>query len=596
MQYNRSIFWILLLLIPLLTSAQDHKSRYSTQKAIKELSKSLDENLADSILAKNYIQLAQSFAIKKQYDKAEENYKKAKAIYVKIKDKQNNALVERELAKLLELQGKITKAIESYELAGQLSNQADMKSLNQNDANRLKLQNNPKEQSKFIVSNVNLSDKIQSTSEQQFALKQKAQLDLKENKLEEALVSLEEAQEIAVSPMETMELTQQMADVYSKADRKEEALAMSKKAVEVAKKIDDPSLQIEQMKILSSNYAETKDSIAAMEVLEDAYEVAIKGSSIKEANQMLKELTEKYLKEHNTQKALELYADFAQQLDSLIDTDSTLIDSRFLEIQEQRISQLEKERELKDKLIQTQNTINYVLIAVIILILVFIIFIVRTLYSITKKNKKIALQSLRREMNPHFIFNSLNSVNQFIAQNDELEANKYLTSYSRLMRSTMENSNKDFIPLSTELEHLKEYLDLERLRFHDKFTYTLTVDPQIDTDFVLVPNMLIQPQLENAIWHGLRYREEKGLLQINIEQKDQLISIKIEDNGIGLQKSVEMKTSHQKKHHSRGLKNTYERISLLNSLYKSNIKITITDKSEEESGVIVQIEFPINIK
>ncbi len=596
MQYKRSIFWIFLLFIPLLGSAQDNKSRYSTKKAIKELSKSLDENLADSILAKNYIQLAQSFAVKKQYDKAEENYKKAKAIYVKIKDLPNNALVERELAKLLELRNKIPEAIESYELAGKLATQAEMKRLNQNDANRLRMQNNPEAQSQFIVSNVNLSEKIQSTSEQQFALQQKVQLDLKENKLEDALMSLEEAQEMAVSPMETVELSQQMADVYIKADRKEEAIKMKRKAVEVAKEMDDPSLQIKQMKILSSSYDESDNSEAAMEVLEDAYDVAIKGSSIKEANEMLKQLTAKHLKERNTQKALELYADFAQQLDSLIDTDSTLIDSRLLEIQEQRISQLEKERALKDELIQTQNTINYVLIAVIILILVFIFFIGRTLYSITKKNKKIALQSLRREMNPHFIFNSLNSVNQFIAQNDELEANKYLTSYSRLMRTTMENSNKDFIPLSTEIEHLKEYLDLERLRFHDKFTYTLTIDPQIDTDFVLVPNMLIQPQLENAIWHGLRYRDDKGLLQLSIEQKGQLILITIEDNGIGLQKSMEMKTSHQKKHNSRGLKNTDERINLLNSLYKSKIKFTIVDKKGDKSGVIVTLEFPVNIK
>ena len=596
MQYKRSIFWLFLLFLPLLGSAQDNKSRYSTKKAIKELSKSLDENLADSILAKNYIQLAQSFAVKKQYDKAEENYKKAKAIYVKIKDLPNNALVERELAKLLELRNKIPEAIESYELAGKLATQAEMKRLNQNDANRLRMQNNPEAQSQFIVSNVNLSKKIQSTSEQQFALQQKVQLDLKENKLEDALMSLEEAQEMAVSPMETVELSQQMADVYIKADRKEEAIKMKRKAVEVAKEMDDPSLQIKQMKILSSSYDESDNSEAAMEVLEDAYDVAIKGSSIKEANEMLKQLTAKHLKEHNTQKALELYADFAQQLDSLIDTDSTLIDSRLLEIQEQRISQLEKERALKDELIQTQNTINYVLIAVIILILVFIFFIGRTLYSITKKNKKIALQSLRREMNPHFIFNSLNSVNQFIAQNDELEANKYLTSYSRLMRTTMENSNKDFIPLSTEIEHLKEYLDLERLRFHDKFTYTLTIDPQIDTDFVLVPNMLIQPQLENAIWHGLRYREDKGLLQLSIEQKGQLILITIEDNGIGLQKSMEMKTSHQKKHNSRGLKNTDERINLLNSLYKSKIKFTIVDKKGDKSGVIATLEFPVNIK
>ena len=104
-----------------------------------------------------------------------------------------------------------------------------------------------------------------------------------------------------------------------------------------------------------------------------------------------------------------------------------------------------------------------------VLLLMLLGFIIKALYAIKTKNKEIALQSLRREMNPHFLFNSLNSVNQFIAQNNELEANKYLTSYSNLMRNTMENSNKDFVTLSNEIENLTKYLELEHLRFKDKF-------------------------------------------------------------------------------------------------------------------------------
>ena len=117
-------------------------------------------------------------------------------------------------------------------------------------------------------------------------------------------------------------------------------------------------------------------------------------------------------------------------------------------------------------------------------------------------------------MNPHFVFNSLNSINNYIAQNDELAANKYLSAYSNLMRSTMENSNKDFISLSTELELLKRYLDLEQLRFSDKFSYTISVDENIDCDTIEIPNMLIQPQVENAIWHGLMQKVDRGKLAI----------------------------------------------------------------------------------
>src|SRR5690606_8044406 len=139
---------------------------------------------------------------------------------------------------------------------------------------------------------------------------------------------------------------------------------------------------------------------------------------------------------------------------------------------------------------------------------------------IKTKNKEIALQSLRREMNPHFIFNSLNSVNHFIAQNNELEANKFLTSYSNLMRNTMENSNKDFVTLSNEISNLKKYLELEHLRFRDKFDYKISVDDNLDPDSTWLPNMIIQPHLENAIWHGLRYKEQKGLLTLNFNLVD----------------------------------------------------------------------------
>src|SRR5690606_29546988 len=126
-------------------------------------------------------------------------------------------------------------------------------------------------------------------------------------------------------------------------------------------------------------------------------------------------------------------------------------------------------KRLKDELISKKNLFNYVLLFSVMLLLLLFALIARALYAIRIKNKEIALQSLRREMNPHFIFNSLNSVNQFISQNNELQANKYLSSYSNLMRNMMENSNKDFVTLANEIEQLQKYLELEHMRFRDKF-------------------------------------------------------------------------------------------------------------------------------
>ena len=387
---------------------------------------------------------------------------------------------------------------------------------------------------------------------------------------------------------------QQMAEVNMKMNNQQAAISNLESALEDVK--DKPVETIKVKREIATAYAADKKMEAAAASLLQSYELALKEGHTIEAKKSLEQLAAQYQKMNKPQKALELYKDFMSQLEPMVKADSTLIDSRFFEVHEKRIAQLEKERVLKDELIRKQNKFNRFLLGSIVLILIFMAFILRAWYSIRRKNKKIALQSLRREMNPHFIFNSLNSVNQFIARNDELAANKYLSSYSRLMRNTLENSNKDFTPLTTELEQLKEYLELEHMRFQDKFTYQIRIDESLDMEAILIPNMLIQPQLENAIWHGLRYKENSGLLTLTIRKNASSLSVVIEDNGIGLTKSRELKTKHQREHHSRGLTNTYERIHLLNSLYNCHITIDITEKTGNESGVIVTFHFPIQHK
>jgi len=288
-----------------------------------------------------------------------------------------------------------------------------------------------------------------------------------------------------------------------------------------------------------------------------------------------------------------MYEEFMKNLDRIILSDTSLTDAKTFKVTEERIRRLENEKMFRDELINRKNTFNYFLIGAMVLLLLFFGFIVKALYSIKTKNKEIALQSLRLEMNPHFLFNSLNSVNQFIAQNNELAANKYLTSYSNLMRNTMENSNKDFVTLGSEIENLAKYLELEHLRFKDKFDFEIKVDKKLDPETIWIPNMIIQPHLENAIWHGLRYKEDKGLLKMFFSLKGEIIHITIDDDGIGPTKSSELKTHNQKAHQSRGLTNTKERMTLLNELYKTKMDFSITEKKSPETGTIVEITFPI---
>src|SRR5690606_28361773 len=158
------------------------------------------------------------------------------------------------------------------------------------------------------------------------------------------------------------------------------------------------------------------------------------------------------------------------------------------------------------------------------------------------------------------------------------------------MRSVLENSEDDFIPLEKEIELLELYVKLEHFRFKDKFDYKISVDENIPLNEFVIPPMLLQPYVENAVWHGLRYKEEKGLLEINF-QKLNSDSIKISniDNGIGRSKSKEFKTENQKKQKSKGMGNTQKRIAILNEMYKDKVDVNVENVFENSEGTKVEL-------
>ncbi|TAF72585.1 MAG: hypothetical protein EAZ53_15515 [Bacteroidetes bacterium] len=227
--------------------------------------------------------------------------------------------------------------------------------------------------------------------------------------------------------------------------------------------------------------------------------------------------------------------------------------------------------------------------------LVIIYFIYRSNKLKRISNQILVLKSLRSQMNPHFIFNSLNAVNHFIIQNKELEANKFIADFSKLMRMVMENSQEDFISLDKEIEIIKMYLKLENQRFEDKFSYDFKINPEIETEAIKIPPMLIQPYIENAIWHGLRYKQEQGYLLVEINEIGNKIRIIIEDNGIGRIKSQEIKTKNQSEHKSTGMKNTQSRLQIMNELFDSNMTVVVSDL-HPNFGTHVQIEISKTLK
>jgi len=214
--------------------------------------------------------------------------------------------------------------------------------------------------------------------------------------------------------------------------------------------------------------------------------------------------------------------------------------------------------------------------------------------EIEKKFAELELKALQAQMNPHFVFNALHSIQDFIFNKDERIANAYLVKFSRLMRLFLESSKEKTILLEDEIKLLQLYIDLEKLRFEEKFEYRLEIDPQIEPKLIEIPSMLFQPFVENAINHGLIYKESKGLLKVHIKKAQNCIQGIIEDNGIGRVKAAELKSKSYKSYKSRGMKLVEERQRVLNFINESDIRIEIIDL-ENEDGQAAGTQVIINI-
>lgn len=290
---------------------------------------------------------------------------------------------------------------------------------------------------------------------------------------------------------------------------------------------------------------------------------------------------------------------------------------------EQKIAFISKEKEMQQAKLEKEAFVKKVLIAGFLFLVLLGVIILRNI-NLKRRNEKqllkhelqvqklesertkaglqqraseLEMQALRSQMNPHFIFNSLNSINRFILQNNKLQASEYLTKFSRLVRLILQNSQAALIPLESELEALQLYLELESLRFDYHFEYTIKVEEDIDPSVLKLPPLIIQPYVENAIWHGLMHKEEKGHLEIEIFEQDDSLICKIIDDGIGRKKAAELKSKSASPHKSLGMRITADRIALLRQEKETNSYITIQDlllPDGSPGGTEVILKIPVH--
>ncbi|MBK9638354.1 MAG: histidine kinase [Bacteroidetes bacterium] len=273
------------------------------------------------------------------------------------------------------------------------------------------------------------------------------------------------------------------------------------------------------------------------------------------------------------------------------------------EAKDRKIIIAEQEKLLIEKEIIQQKYSTKIMLSGFIILLLFIILGFNN-YRINthRKNDKekyqlqnqliqMKLEALRSQMNPHFIFNALNSINRYIIRNSKETASEYLIKFSKLIRSILENSKLKVIPLEKEIEAIQLYVDLELLRFDNKFDFQVRIDESINTETSQIPPLILQPFVENAIWHGLMKKQGRGQITIDIKAKNaDVLYVAIEDNGVGRESANEQNTGLHEKGKSFGMQITADRINALNKK-DNNIKIVdLYDSEMKATGTRVEFE------
>jgi two-component system LytT family sensor kinase len=202
------------------------------------------------------------------------------------------------------------------------------------------------------------------------------------------------------------------------------------------------------------------------------------------------------------------------------------------------------------------------------------------LASINEQLAEARLTALQAQMNPHFVFNALNSIKRMILDHDNEMASRYLSKFALMIRMTLEHSRQVFVTLDENIEYINNYLAMEQLRFGDSFTYTIEIDELLDLEDTLLPSMMIQPLIENAIWHGLMQSQNQKNISINFMKLEEKVVCTVEDNGIGLHHSERLRLKQRPLHRSVGLENLKKRIRIINEKYDTDCSLHIQDLSE----------------
>jgi tetratricopeptide (TPR) repeat protein len=353
---------------------------------------------------------------------------------------------------------------------------------------------------------------------------------------------------------------------------------------------------------LGTIYRDLGDSKKALYYYDNAINQAKSGDDAYIMSWVYNDMSQMYLRNRDTANAYLSYVDYKKYSD--LDLQRANIKGLDEATARYEADSHRKEVELLSLKLRNQRLLIYgssglFLLTISVILLIFNrakINAKRKISEMDHKITEVTLANLRQQMNPHFIFNTLNSIQYYMYQHDKLATNNYLTKFSSLMRKVLENSQHTAIPLRDELDALQLYLDLEKIRFKDKFNYLINIDDEIDPLMFKIPTMLIQPYVENSICHGLMPADHNGQIKIDVKLEKNYLACTIEDNGIGRQAAMEKKLKQNGNHNSLGTQITSSRLDIVNALCGTCLKTIYSDLKDESGmpvGTKVEIHIPI---
>lgn len=400
-----------------------------------------------------------------------------------------------------------------------------------------------------------------------------------------------------------------LGDLMLLKKQNDETIKFANKILELNKTVKYPMHEALSFKLLSKAYEQKNNSDKAVFYAKAAIEIAVKENFLELKSTIGATLRNEFEKRRDFEQALKYY-EISEKAKLILNEEAA---KRSASVEQLKYDFWKKElllnteNEKKTALLRNQISVErlkksrtlYVSVSILVILILCVIFV----YGYFKQKQIIQYQKnnilkqkfLVSQMNPHFIFNSLNAIQNYILKNNPLEACEFLSKFSKLIRMTLDNSRKDFISVANERELVLDYIELQKLRFSNKFNYSLFIDESIDLETTKIPPMLAQPFIENAIEHGLFHKTLSGNVDIRILSINGSLIYEIEDDGVGIEMAAKLKRDIGTKYESLATSISKERIRFLGQKLKGKYEIEIIDKkkiNDLHTGVKIKFAIP----